>query len=151
MAKTLEPLDYELPGGESCEALVFACIDWRFRRALTEFVEQELGIQEFDLLCMAGAGKNINTGQYNVQKLVFQTLQLSKEKHHAKRIVIVNHFDCAMYGGTEGFKDYEDEFCKQKEEMRKASGKVIMEVPGIEVLTFVATIKERRINFVPIV
>lgn len=111
-----------------CEAVVLSCIDFRFWKETVEFVENELGIKNFDFPSLPGSAKSIN--ESNDERFVFGCISVPVELHHAEKIVIINHQDCGAYGGSAKFGgDNEAEQKFHEEELKKAKEKILAKYP----------------------
>lgn len=118
----------------SCEAVVLACIDFRFWKGTMKFVEEELGIKTYDFPKMPGAAKAVNECLSEVD-VAMKCIGVPCDLHHAQKIVIVNHADCGAYGGAKEFKgDLEAEQRFHEEELKKAKEKILAQYPGKEVI-----------------
>lgn len=127
-------LNFQYKGVHSCEAVVLACIDFRFWKETMRFVEEELGIKTYDFPKMPGAAKAINECQNEVD-VAMKCIGVPCDLHHAARIVIVNHADCGAYGGSAEFKgDLEAEQKFHEGELRKAKEKILKYYPRKEII-----------------
>lgn len=129
----------------SCEAVVLSCIDFRFWRETVKFVEDELGIKNFDFPSLPGAAKAINECADN--DITMQCVSVPCDLHHAKKLVLVNHQDCGAYGGSKIFKG--DEFAEQRfheQELQKAKEKVLVKYPNLEVILVYARLADEGKN-----
>lgn len=118
----------------SCEAVVLACIDFRFWKETMKFVEEELGIKTYDFPQMPGAAKAINDCLSEVD-IPMKCIGVPCNLHHVEKIVIVNHADCGAYGGSSQFKG--DDAAEQKfheGELKKAKVKIEAFFPGKEII-----------------
>lgn len=130
----------------SCEAVVLACIDFRFWKETMRFVEDELGIKTYDFPKMPGAAKAVNECS-NVVDVPMKCIGVPCDLHHAQKIVIVNHADCGAYGGAKewaGCVEAEQKF--HEGELRKAKEKISKLYPGKEVILAYAKIVDRGEN-----
>lgn len=137
---------FKYQGVHNCEAVVLTCIDFRFWKAITEFAENELGIQSFDFPSVPGAAKAINECADNAD-LAMQCVNVPCNLHHAEKIVIVNHQDCGAYGGSGKFNGdsrAEQEF--HEEELKKAKKRIMEIYPDKEVITAFAKISGDKEN-----
>jgi hypothetical protein len=130
-----------------CEALLIHCIDFRFWKALHNFVETTLGIHDYDLLSLAGGAKNFANP---TEPFLFETTELnaviSKRLHHIKKIILTNHIDCGAYGGSSKFKNREEEVEFHKAELERA-GKVAGEkFPHLEVIKILVSRREDDVD-----
>ena len=118
----------------SCEAVVLACIDFRFWRETAKFVEEELGIKTYDFPKLPGAAKAINEC-LSEEDIAMRCIGVSCDLHHVQKIVIVNHADCGAYGGAKRFAgDIEAEQKFHEEELKKAKEKILKYYPGKEII-----------------
>ncbi len=117
-----------------CEAVVLACIDFRFWKETMRFIEEELGIKTYDFPKIPGAAKAINDCQNEVD-VPIKCIGVPCDLHHAQKIVIVNHADCGAYGGSAEFKgDVEAEQKFHEGELRRAKEKISRYFPGKEII-----------------
>lgn len=134
----------------SCEAVVLACIDFRFWKETIQFVEEELGIKTYDFPKMPGAAKAINDCLSEVD-VAMKCIGVPCDLHHVSKIVIVNHADCGAYGGSSQFKgDSEAEQKFHEGELKKAKEKISAQYPGKEIILAYAKLvnEEEEIEFV---
>jgi carbonic anhydrase len=133
----------------SCEAVVLACIDFRFWKEAVKFVENELNIKTFDFPSLPGSAKAINEGN----DLAMQCISVPCDLHHVQKIVIVNHQDCGAYGGSAKFNgDTEAEQKFHEEELQKAKNIISEKYPDREVILIYAKLvdKGENIEFVSV-
>jgi carbonic anhydrase len=126
-----------------CEAVVLACIDFRFWRETMKFAEEELGIKTYDFPKLPGAAKAINECLSEVD-VAMKCIGVPCDLHHASKIVIVNHADCGAYGGASQFKgDLEAEQKFHESELQKAKGKILVQYPGkVVILAYAKLVDE---------
>ena len=132
-----------------CDAVVLACIDFRFWKETMKFAEVELGIKTYDFPKMPGAAKAINDchGETDVS---MQCIGVPCNLHHAQKIVIVNHADCGAYGGSKEFKGDSDAEQKFHEvQLKSAKEKILQYYPGKEIILAYAKLTDdgENINF----
>jgi len=124
----------------SCDAVVLACIDFRFWKETMKFVEEELGMKSYDFPKLPGAAKSINDCLSEVD-VAMKCIGVPCDLHHAQKIVIVNHADCGAYGGSAQFNgDLEAEQRFHESELQKAREKIFAQFPGKEVILAFAKI-----------
>ncbi|MFA5872000.1 MAG: carbonic anhydrase [Parcubacteria group bacterium] len=129
---------FKFKGVHECEAVVLACIDFRFWKETEEFIGQEMGIKTYDFPKLPGAAKAINDCLSEVD-VAMKCIGVPCDLHHVKRIVIVNHTDCGAYGGSSQFNgDAEAEQKFHESELKKAKEKVLKEFPDREVVLIYA-------------
>ena len=92
-----------------CTAVLFCCMDFRFWKATVNFVQNTLGIYDFDLVTHAGAAKVLAEKETDSIDILEKHIVLAKKLHKIRMVVIVNHQDCGAYGGSGKFKNENDE------------------------------------------
>ena len=145
--------EFKYKNVHSCEAVVLACIDFRFWKETIKFVEEELEIESYDLPKIPGAAKAINECQ-NEGDVPMKCIGVPCDLHHVARIVIVNHADCGAYGGSAEFKgDLEAEQRFHESELKKAKEKIIAKYPEKEVILAFAKLVDggESIEFVRVI
>jgi carbonic anhydrase len=126
--------EFKYKGVHTCEAVVLACIDFRFWKETMKFVEEEMGIESYDFPKMPGAAKAVNDCQNEVD-VPMMCIGVPCDLHHVKKIVIVNHSDCGAYGGSAQFNGDDDAEQRFHEgELKKAKEKILKYYPGKEVV-----------------
>jgi carbonic anhydrase len=143
---------FKYKGIHRSEAVLVACIDFRFWQETATFVKQELGIQDFDLATLPGAAKAIN--EYKTDEdIAIQCVGIPCELHHSQKIIIINHEDCGAYGGSEKFAgDQEAELQFHIKELKKAQEIVSKKFPQQEVILAYAKLinDKENIEFIKI-
>lgn len=123
-------LPFKHKENHKCEAVVLTCIDFRFWKETTEFVEKELGIKSYDFPSLPGAAKAINGS--NGTDLAMSCISVPCDLHHAQKIIIINHQDCGAYGGSAKFSNSEEEQKFHESELIKAKNKILEKYPEKE-------------------
>lgn len=120
------------------DAVVLACVDFRFRDKIAEAVRETFGIEHFDDIKLAsGAGNLALVGRElpGREKAVLDDISLAVNGHHVKQVVLLTHETCGKYaelGHRFTDKDKEREF--HAEELREASKRVTTIFPNVDVL-----------------
>ena len=127
-----QKMPFRYKGVHACEAVVLACIDFRFWRETMQWVDEILGIKSYDFPKMPGAAKAINEAHEG--DVALSSIGVPCELHHVKKIVIVNHSDCGAYGGSGKFVSSEEEQAFHEGELRKARDIVKQKYPEQEVI-----------------
>jgi hypothetical protein len=139
-------VDFKYKDIHSCEAVVLACIDFRFWKETMRFVEEELGIKSYDFPKMPGSAKAINECQNEVD-VPMKCIGVPCDLHRVSKIVIVNHADCGAYGGAKEFKgDLEAEQKFHEGELQKAKKKILKYYPDKEVVLVFAKLVDSGDN-----
>lgn len=103
----------------NCTAALICCMDFRFWKATINFVQNTLGIYDFDLVTHAGAAKVLVEKDTDVIDVLEKHLVLAKELHQISMIVIANHQDCGVYGGSGKFKNEKEESDHHSQHVKK--------------------------------
>jgi carbonic anhydrase len=80
----------------TCEAVVVHCIDFRLQHFLNDWLENRFGEQNYDRVAWAGGVKDFSVIQ--------RQIELSRQLHQVRKVILINHEDCGAYGST-GTKD----------------------------------------------
>ena len=102
-----------------CTAALICCMDFRFWKATVNFVQNTLGIYDFDLVTHTGAAKGIAEKKTDIINILEKHISLAEELHKISMVVIVNHQDCGAYGGSGKFKNEKDESDHHAQHVRK--------------------------------
>ncbi len=140
-------IPFRFKGVHHCPAVIFSCMDFRFRKELARFIEDKnegLGIEPFDDPKLPGAAKNINELDGDLG-LATKSVDISCDLHRAETIVIANHQDCGAYGGSAKFNgDVEAEQKFHEEELQKARVKVAKKFPGKKIILVYAKLVDNQ-------
>jgi len=74
----------------ACDALVIACIDFRFQKYIKNWLEKNMKRKTYDYVGFAGATKDLDT--------IMKQLVISVRLHHIKQVVLIHHENCGAYG-----------------------------------------------------
>ncbi len=138
-------IGFKFKDAHSCEAVVLACIDFRFWRETAEFVEKELNIGTFDFPSLPGSAKAINECLED-SDVALQCIGVPIDLHHAKKVVIVNHEDCGAYGGSKAFASQQEEQNFHEKELNKAKNKLGEKYPDKEYILVYARLADEKKN-----
>jgi hypothetical protein len=133
------------------QAIALTCIDFRFRRALQEFFENELNLYAVDHKADDGGVKMLlNEGP--VRDWIFANFEIAFNKHNINRVILVNHQDCEAYGGSESFDGTDDEINKQEVQLRHGVSVVQSKYPDKQVEAYLALFDDKgKVSFKKIV
>lgn len=133
------PFNYK--GVHHCDAVVLACIDFRFWKETMQFAQQFLGIESYDFPKLPGAAKAINESKDG--DISMMCVGVPCDLHGVEKIVIVNHSDCGAYGGSKKFEgDSQAEQQFHETELKKARGIVREKYPEKEIILAYARLAE---------
>jgi len=100
----------------TCDAMVVACIDFRFQKFIRDWTDKTLAGKTFDLVGFAGGTKDLNT--------VMGQLDISVHLHHITQLVLIHHEECGAYG-TESTPE------RHASDLRIARETVLAKYPGL--------------------
>lgn len=125
-----------------CKALIIHCIDFRFGKAIKKILENQGILGDCDIISVAGAVKNLVSPSkpYDVE-FVLRQIDISKRLHDVQQIILLNHTDCAAYGGREAFASDEEEFERSRQDLKKAEELIQAKYPDLEIKTILAKIQ----------
>ena len=75
------------------DALVVHCIDFRLQEYLNHWLDENIGIGNYDRVSLAGGVFDFDA--------VFQQVEIAERLHEIKKVVFINHEDCGVYGKAE--------------------------------------------------
>ena len=94
-------------GSMEQNVVVLTCMDKRFHRRIESVVRTKLGGKDFYFIAVAGAGQAfIHDGR----RIIENGIKLARPG----LLIVVEHEDCAAYGGSTAFKTKEEERTKHK-------------------------------------
>lgn len=101
------------------QAIVQTCIDFRFRKALNTFIENELNLHSIDLKMDDGGVKMIFE-EGPIREWIFNNYQTSFDSHGIERVILINHQDCGAYGGSKVHESLDKEIESHEIQLRHA-------------------------------
>jgi hypothetical protein len=119
--------------------VVLSCIDPRFVEKLSLYLQEDRGLDEYDLIVLAGA--SLGAEQDAWKKMFYDHMDLAIKLHKVTELWVFDHMDCGMYEKVFGIKRDTDrhrhykELCKLKEQIHAKYPKLkycgyIMELNG---------------------
>jgi hypothetical protein len=123
------------------QAIALTCIDFRFRKALQDFFENELNLYAIDHMAHGGGVKTL-IPEGPIRDWVFENFDIAFNKHAVNRVILINHQDCGAYGGSDAFNDLEDEIAKQEIQLRHGVSVVQSKYPDKQVEAYLALIDD---------
>lgn len=102
------------------EALALTCIDYRLVDATVKFYDETLHLEhEYDHVGLAGAALAAVSPKFPSANAAFwDQLQVAKDLHHVKKVIVLDHRDCGAYKVAFG-KDYAGEGKAEIEQHKK--------------------------------
>jgi hypothetical protein len=121
------------------QALVQTCIDFRFRKPLNDFLENELNLHSVDIKTDGGGIKKV-VEEGPIREWIFANFQIAFDLHGVERIILINHQDCGAYGGSKAFKDLNEELENHEIQLRHAVSVVRAKFPEKQIEAYMALI-----------
>ena len=129
-------------------ALVICCKDYRYIQAIQRFVRRR-GVRWYDLKATAGGLRALQDSPPVVKRWILRDVRLVHTMHGVRRIIIVQHHDCAAYGGTRAFKDFDHEMRFHRRQFQRAKRLLTRSLSGLRVEGFFALGAPGRVRFMP--
>jgi hypothetical protein len=123
------------------QAIVLTCIDFRFRKAVQKFLEEDLNLTDFDLKGDAGGAKELLTDG-PVKDWIMRNFQIAFDLHEVNRVILINHTDCGAYGGSKLHGSVEEEKKFHEEQLKQAVAVVRAVYPNKEFEAYLAILGE---------
>jgi hypothetical protein len=130
-------------GSEKTDALVISCSDRRYRRPMEQFLDQHLGLANYDLIAVPGGVYMLSFADALPKQLKvgMQMVKFMVKGHTPAAIVLVAHEGCARYRDgfgawlrRPGFSLVE----KQKHDLRTVASSLREAFPGLPVHAYYA-------------
>jgi len=121
------------------EALLLSCMDFRLMDDIVRYMDGRGLTNKYDHVILAGASLGALTDKYPAWGQTFWAhLQLARDLHRIKRLIVIDHRDCGAYKaflGPEHAKDPATEGKTHGEQLRRFKAEVAARQPGLEVET----------------
>jgi hypothetical protein len=125
---------------------VICCKDYRYIQATQRFVRRQ-GVRWYDLKATAGGLRALQDAPPLVRRWIFKDVQLVYQLHGVRRIIIVQHQDCAAYGGAQAFDSLQEERQFHQRQFRRARRLLSRALAGVRVEGFFAHGAPGRLAF----
>ena len=129
-------------------ALVICCKDYRYIQATQRFVQRQ-GVRWYDLKATAGGLRALLDAPEVVRRWILKDVLLVHRLHGVKHIIIVQHQDCAGYGGSSAFKDAAAERAFHQKQFRRAKKMLTRALSGVRVAGYFISGAPNRIRLTP--
>ncbi|MGE5392532.1 MAG: carbonic anhydrase [Candidatus Saccharibacteria bacterium] len=123
------------------DAVALSCMDFRFREAVQNFIQNELNIHAFDLKTDGGGVKKL-VEEGPVRDWILSNFEIAFSLHGVDKVILINHQDCGAYGGSKAFGQSEEEFRFHEEQLKQASSLVSARYPDKKVEAYLALLTE---------
>lgn len=117
------------------ETVVISCIDFRFRPGTAHALKETFGIDDYDIIELAGGGGNfVSFGKEARREIIFDDVALAINAHQVSRVIILTHQNCGKYS-EEGhtFADFAAERKFHQKELRGAGSVLQARFPFLEI------------------
>ena len=119
----------------TCKNLLIRCMDFRLYKETRKWiVSSDLFEGGFDVISIAGAGKELVDGSEEVRNNLMKHIGISVEIHQAKKIILFHHSDCGAYALDYKFNSVQEEKEKQLSDMKKVKEIILEKYPEVEVV-----------------
>jgi len=120
------------------EALALTCIDYRLVDATVKFYDETLHLEdEYDHVGLAGAALAAVSPKFPSANAAFwDQLQVAKDLHHIKKVIVLDHRDCGAYKmilGEASVKDADAELKTHVKQLYAFRSAVLTRHPHMEV------------------
>lgn len=126
------------------QAIIQTCIDFRFRKALNDFIENELNLHSVDIKTDGGGTKMI-LEEGPIREWIFTNFEIAFKLHGVERVILMNHQDCGAYGGSSAFGSLEEELLNHETLLRHAVSVVRAKFPDKQVDAYLALISPEEV------
>jgi hypothetical protein len=122
------------PEAYVADAAVLCCFDQRIRQAVNQFLIDRK-IFKPDMIVIAGGAKTLASPRNDFERdFILEQVRLSIQLHHARRMLLMSHSDCATYGGLAAFNgDPKSEAAHHKSELRRGVDLLNEKFPALAV------------------
>lgn len=124
------PIPAAIAASRGTENLILCCADHRFCPVISDWAEEELG-NSADRVSWPGGSKTIT--EPAMRPHTIESLRLLVDKHHIKKIHLMNHLQCAGHPP----QTEDQEMAYHRGELQKAVVILRHEIPGIQVICYV--------------
>lgn len=113
----------------TCTSLVVHCMDFRFEKALFDYLDAQHFLGDADIVGWAGAGKAFLDPE--TQSFALKQVELSHKLHGMCNIHVIQHRDCGGYGGSKIFENRDAEFAFHVDEVKKIRALIQQKFPDV--------------------
>lgn len=122
------------------DALLLNCIDYRLTAATTRYMAKRGMAGKYDQLVLAGAALGAKNDKFPTWGTTFwDHVQVAKELHHIRQIIVIDHRDCGAYKailGEDLAGDRKKEFDVHAAQMRSLRADIAKRQPDLAVQLF---------------
>ena len=126
-------------------ALVICCKDYRYIQPIQRFIRRR-GVRWYDLKATAGGLRALLDAPALVRRWILADVRLVWRLHGVRRMLIVQHQDCAGYGGSKVFRDAAAERRFHRRQFQRAQRLLTRTLRGVRVEGFFASGAPGRVH-----
>lgn len=124
----------------TASSLVISCVDFRLRDELSNLLNVHMGLlDDYDEIALPGAALGLNAPQYAHWKhTIHDVIDIVKNLHHIKRIILVDHRGCGAYNlikGKQSVATKDKEYQTHKSVLLNVKAQLNAKFPKLEVYT----------------
>jgi hypothetical protein len=121
------------------------CKDYRFVQGIQAFVRERLRVPWYDLKATAGGVRPMLDAPARVRAWIMDDIALVHRVHGVRRVVLAQHQDCAVYGGSRAFAGDADEAAFQRAQLLRARTALLAAMPDLTIRLFFARLVDGRV------
>ncbi len=100
-----------------------------------------LGYGSWDLRTQQGVAKDLVPTVTGGQKQsLLDAINISRELHGVREVLLMNHEDCGAYGGAKAFPSWEDERAAHTRDLRAARQELLTRFPEMSIRLFMISL-----------
>ncbi len=118
------------------KAFLVTCMDFRFINDEMSYMSEKGYSSNYDAFVLAGVSICINqTQDPEWEKTLYEHIQISKNLHHIKKVILLDHLDCGAYKTFRpGFTTEEEERELHVKELKIAAEKIKKKFPDLKIV-----------------
>lgn len=119
----------------TAKAMLVTCMDFRLREDVHKFMIQKGYDVNYDQFVLAGVSLGFNQTQnpYWADALI-EHIKISKQLHHIKKVILMDHLDCGAYKSfCPGIKSEAEEMEEHKKNLAIAAERLQKEFPDLKI------------------
>lgn len=118
--------------------LLICCKDYRYIQPIQRFVKRQLGVRWYDLKATAGGLRAMLDAPAVVRRWILRDIALVYRLHGVRRVIMVQHEDCAGYGGSAKLGDLAHQRRFHRMQLLRATRVLRRQFPNLTVQRFLA-------------
>lgn len=124
----------------TCRALVVCCMDFRLQTAVRDFLVSRGLLDQYDLTGELGAAKSLTDDIEEEGQYLLRKIDIALQKHKITEVIIIQHTDCAAFGGGSAFSSYDRERHRMLDVLERARGEIQSRFPQLKITKALAVI-----------